>query len=210
MDVASFSRQETIEKLRTLASVRGESMLETVSDPEVADGLSAKSREAVKQMTQVIDLCRRERENLRISDIYDSLLIKTGYMKALEDEKSARRGKFSFSNRGGAYTIDYNDIIFLESKGHSLVIHTGSGVCHEMNGKLDDIETGFPDNFIRCHKSYLVNMDWPDRIDKKQHKFVIDSGKRPNAEDKECIVPISKFRYKGTRDKYLKYLTLKG
>ena len=65
MDVASFSRQETIEKLRTLASVRGESMLETVSDPEVADGLSAKSREAVKQMTQVIDLCRRERENLR-------------------------------------------------------------------------------------------------------------------------------------------------
>ncbi len=138
-------------------------------------------------------------------DVLKSLL-----KKALEDEKSARRGKFSFSNRGGVYTIDYNDIIFLESKGHSLVIHTGSGVCHEMNGKLDDIETGFPDNFIRCHKSYLVNMDWPDRIDKKQHKFVIDSGKRPNAEDKECIVPISKFRYKGTRDKYLKYLTLKG
>ena len=79
---------KTIEKLRTLASVRGESMLETVSDPEVADGLSAKSREAVKQMTQVIDLCRRERENLRISDIYDSLLIKTGYMKALEDENT--------------------------------------------------------------------------------------------------------------------------
>ena len=86
-------------------------------------------------------------------DVLKSLL-----KKALEDEKSARRGKFSFSNRGGAYTIDYNDIIFLESKGHSLVIHTGSGVCHEMNGKLDDIETGFPDNFIRCHKSYLVNM----------------------------------------------------
>lgn len=79
---------KTIEKLRTLASVRGESILETVSDPEVADGLSAKSREAVKQMTQVIDLCRRERENLRISDIYDSLLIKTGYMKALEDENT--------------------------------------------------------------------------------------------------------------------------
>ena len=79
---------KTIEKLRTFASVRGESMLETVSDPEVADGLSAKSREAVKQMTQVIDLCRRERENLRISDIYDSLLIKTGYMKALEDENT--------------------------------------------------------------------------------------------------------------------------
>ena len=36
----------------------------------------------------MIDLCRRERENLRISDIYDSLLIKTGYMKALEDENT--------------------------------------------------------------------------------------------------------------------------
>lgn len=79
---------KTIEKLRALAAVRGQSILETVSDPEVADGLSSKSAEAVKQMTQVIALCRQERENLRISDIYDNLLIKTGYMKALEDENT--------------------------------------------------------------------------------------------------------------------------
>ena len=80
-------------------------------------------------------------------DVLKSLL-----KKALEDEKSVRRGKFSFSNRGGAYTIDYNDIIFLESKGHSLVIHTGSGACHEMNGKLDDIETGLCD----CYNNEFV------------------------------------------------------
>lgn len=79
---------KTMEKLTALAGVRGESLLETVSDPEVAAGLPSKSGQAVRQMTSVIELCRRERENLRISDIYDSLLIQTGYMKALEDEKT--------------------------------------------------------------------------------------------------------------------------
>ena len=63
---------KTIEKLRTLASVRGESILETVSDPEVADGLSAKSREAVKQMTQVMDLCRRGKGKICAYQIYST------------------------------------------------------------------------------------------------------------------------------------------
>ncbi len=79
---------KTVDKLRALASVRGQSMLHTVSDPEIIAGLPAKARDSVREMTQVIDLCRREKENLRIGDIYDSLLVRTGYMKALEDENT--------------------------------------------------------------------------------------------------------------------------
>lgn len=79
---------KTIEKIRTLAMVRNESMLETVSDPEIIAGLPSKAQGSVRQMVEVLELCRNERENLRISDIYDNLLIKTGYMKALEDENT--------------------------------------------------------------------------------------------------------------------------
>ena len=39
-------------------------------------------------MTETIDLCRREMDNLRISDIYDNLIVRTGYMKALENENT--------------------------------------------------------------------------------------------------------------------------
>ncbi len=42
----------------------------------------------VKAMMDVLLLCRQERENLRVSDIYDNLLVRTGYMKALEDENT--------------------------------------------------------------------------------------------------------------------------
>ncbi|PWL94040.1 MAG: ATP-binding protein [Clostridiales bacterium] len=79
---------KTIEKLRALAMVRGESMLTTVSDPEIIAGLPAKSRDSVRAMTETLKLCRREKENLRILDIYDNLIVRTGYMKALEDENT--------------------------------------------------------------------------------------------------------------------------
>lgn len=79
---------KTVEKLRALAQVRGESILETVSDPEIIAGLPAKAQGPVKAMTETIELCRREMDNLRISDIYDNLIVRTGYMKALEDENT--------------------------------------------------------------------------------------------------------------------------
>lgn len=67
---------KTVEKLRALAQVRGQSMLETVSDPEIIAGLPSKAQGSVREMTETIDLCRREMDNLRISDIYDNLIVR--------------------------------------------------------------------------------------------------------------------------------------
>jgi len=39
-------------------------------------------------MVEIINLCRNEQENLRVSDIYDQLLVKTGYLSALEKENT--------------------------------------------------------------------------------------------------------------------------
>lgn len=79
---------KTIEKLKVLAEVQGKSMMEVISDPEVAAGLPAKAGVSVMNMAQVIELCREERDNLRISDIYDLLLVRTGYLKSLEDQNT--------------------------------------------------------------------------------------------------------------------------
>ncbi len=79
---------KTIEKLRALSLIRGESMLETISDEGVIAGLPSKARDSVRQMTETIELCRSEKENLRISDIYDNLLVRTGYMKSLEEQNT--------------------------------------------------------------------------------------------------------------------------
>ena len=76
--------EKTLEKLRTLAAVRGESLFQTLCDEEVTDGLSGKSAVSVAEMVRAVSEIEQEKENLRVSDIYDALLVKTGYLKALE------------------------------------------------------------------------------------------------------------------------------
>lgn len=79
---------KTIEKLQALAKVRGESLLQTLMDEDVVGGLSAKAASGIRQMVTVIREYYEEKDNLRISDIYDGLLVKTGYMKMLEDQNT--------------------------------------------------------------------------------------------------------------------------
>lgn len=76
---------KSVEKIQAFANVRGESLLQALSDEEVQSTLPNKAYSGVKTMVECINLCRDERDNLRVSDIYDNLLVKTGYMKALED-----------------------------------------------------------------------------------------------------------------------------
>ena len=78
----------TLGKLEALAGVRGESLFDTLTDGEILHSLPSKAVEPVRAMMEVLLLCRQEKENLRVSDIYDNLLVRTGYMKALENENT--------------------------------------------------------------------------------------------------------------------------
>lgn len=79
---------KTLEKLRTLASVRGESLFDVLKDEEVVSSLSAKASKSIDEFTKVIDDYRNEKENLRVSDIYDGLIERSGYIAALEAQNT--------------------------------------------------------------------------------------------------------------------------
>lgn len=79
---------KTVDKLQALAAVRGESLFQTLSDEEVVNSLSAKASAGVAQMVKTIREYSDEQANLRVSDIYDGLLVRTGYLKALEDQNT--------------------------------------------------------------------------------------------------------------------------
>ena len=79
---------KTLEKLKTLAAVRGESLFSTLEDQEITDSLSAKASLAVKRFVSVIREYNREKEELSVADIYDGLLVQSGYLKALEEQNS--------------------------------------------------------------------------------------------------------------------------
>lgn len=78
--------EKTLEKLSALARVRGESLLAVLGDAEINDSLPAKSRSSIREMTAVLlELGEQwESGSMRVSDIYDSLLVRTGYLKSLE------------------------------------------------------------------------------------------------------------------------------
>jgi DNA helicase-2/ATP-dependent DNA helicase PcrA len=78
----------TLERLAALAATRGESLLLTVSDEAVRESLPARVCAAVAEMAETLTELATEKDNLRVSDVYDLLLSRTGYLKALEEQES--------------------------------------------------------------------------------------------------------------------------
>ena len=75
---------KTIEKLQILARQRDASLFELLCDDEVMGGLSAKTAKAMHQLIQLLASVHGEQDEMRVSDIYDRLLVDSGYLSALE------------------------------------------------------------------------------------------------------------------------------
>ncbi|MBR0516564.1 MAG: UvrD-helicase domain-containing protein, partial [Firmicutes bacterium] len=76
---------KTEEKLRGMATATGRSLLQTLSDPDVQDSLSAKSGPAVKALTEMLSSLAVEQERMSVEDVYDTLLARSGYLQALQE-----------------------------------------------------------------------------------------------------------------------------
>lgn len=72
--------------------------------------------------------------------------------------------------------FDHRDILYVESRNHAAILHTADGATHKGYSKLDDVEAALDDpRFLRCHRSYLVNMD---QVADVQGDFVLHDGSR--------------------------------
>ena len=81
---------KTLEKLAAFARVRGQGVLEALTDgdEEVLSAVPGKAYDSVKELVGCVNYCRENKGTLTVSEIYDTLLVKTGYMKALEDQNT--------------------------------------------------------------------------------------------------------------------------
>lgn len=72
--------------------------------------------------------------------------------------------------RHGARTISLlvKDVCYLESRSHGVIVHT-RGAQHVLPLSLNEAERAVPsDAFARCHRSYLVNLGWVERIERTE------------------------------------------
>ena len=75
---------KTLDKLRSLASVRGESLFDTLTDREVTSSFSSKVSANIESFVDMVESYSAEKDNMKISDLYDGVLVKSGYLRALE------------------------------------------------------------------------------------------------------------------------------
>ncbi|RHW48558.1 DNA-binding response regulator [Bombilactobacillus bombi] len=72
--------------------------------------------------------------------------------------------------------LNLNSLTYVETaSNHKLLLHSTDKESL-VTGDLKELEERLPDNFFRCHKSFLVNLDYLDYIDKKQNLLRLKTG----------------------------------
>ena len=71
--------------------------------------------------------------------------------------------------------IDLNDLQFIEKSGMKLVYHTLHG-CFDTYNSFSKIENNLPDSFMRCHKSFIANINNIVNISLSDNSIVFKNG----------------------------------
>ncbi len=79
---------KAVELIRKVAAERGLGMLEVLQDTEVLSGLSTKTAQAVSELADSLAEISASSEELSVGEIYDALLVCTGYLPVLQDMDS--------------------------------------------------------------------------------------------------------------------------
>lgn len=75
----------------------------------------------------------------------------------LYDDISSNEFNFLKMNKNAGY-VNTNDILFIQKQGKKAILKT-TCVDIEINSSFSDILGQLPNNFVRCHKSYIVNLN---------------------------------------------------
>lgn len=97
-------------------------------------------------------------------------------------------------HKNGVYILPPKSVLYVESKGRILEIVTDNEVF-ETYDKIDHFYVQLDKRFLRCHKSYLINMNHVKRY--CTECFLMCNG---------VTIPISQSRRKEVRQEFLSYV----
>lgn len=85
--------------------------------------------------------------------------------RAMHDLAGSCAKRVQITTRHEIHSLDIRDIRYAESRARIVTVHTRSGVDIAYYDKLDNFERLCDDErFLRCHKSFLVNLDYARSI----------------------------------------------
>ena len=115
--------------------------------------------------------------------------------KARERVEAWRAQRLTGRADGTVRRIPLADVLYAEGSGRKVILHLADGERVEYYETLVRLESAAPRNFVRCHRSFLVNMDHVVRMEPGQ--FVLANGRR---------LAISRMRRVPVRDEFSAYL----
>lgn len=108
-------------------------------------------------------------------------------------EKMEKQPGLVISDRKlGHVMIEFDDILYLESQKHDIVIYARDGKQYTFMGSFELFCEKLPkDIFFRCHRSYSVNLRHTSRISNRE--YTMKNGD---------LIPISRTQYKLACEKF--------
>lgn len=85
-----------------------------------------------------------------------------------------QRGSYGLVQKSAVKFIPLNEIMYVESSNTKCILHRVDGRTYNVYKKLGEIEAELDDaRFLRCHQSYLVNMNYVSEAD---DSFLLQNG----------------------------------
>jgi len=115
--------------------------------------------------------------------------------RAMHELRKENSQKIHFSYKSTVYSIDYREILYIESRDKLILFHMASEGTLQCYSKLDEIEKQLPDqSFIRCHQSFTVNASYITEMGHNHFRLG------------QVMINISKKYLKHAKDQYYTYL----
>lgn len=119
-------------------------------------------------------------------------------MEAVNKEisKLSASNKFMLQTKNGEVLLDINNIEYIEIYTHSIQVYTVGGEILECYGSLSAFEKHLSDfDFVRTHKSYLVNCRYIFSIEK--NRIILDD---------KTEIPLSRYKSNAVKSKFKNHL----
>ncbi len=116
----------------------------------------------------------------------------------LVSEAEQRKKNLVIQYRGERKVIPLNDIYYMESRNHNIILYTKSGNI-EYYAKIGDLEEKLAGQFYRIHRGYLINLFYVEGYDKAEVRMA--NGDK---------LLLSRYKYDGFVQAYMNYISEEG
>ena len=108
--------------------------------------------------------------------------------------RNKEQGSYTWTNEGHEYNVRFDDILYIEAFSHTVTLHTTGKDEYSFYKRISELEDELPDCFVRCHRSFIVNIN---------HVFTI---KQTMLElDQSIELPVSQRRRAPTQEAFMQH-----